>query len=265
MEFEIIKLFLTSTAISVICGIMGCFVVWKKMAYFGDSLSHSAILGIALGVSFNINHSISIIFVALLFSFLLIKMQTKTSLSADSLLGILAHSSLAVAMIIIAVSNKSEIDLESLLFGDISLISLSEIIFIYFILIIVIFTINRFWQQLILLTINNDMATARGINKTKLNAIFIILMTLTVASTIKILGSLLITSMLIIPAATARLISKTPHGMVITTILLSLFSSSLAILFSNKFNLPTGPSIIALCAINFVLIAILFKKFKHEN
>ena len=135
MDNFIIYAIIAAIGISCITGLLGCFVVWKRMAYFGDSLAHSALLGIAIGYLFSININIGILFIAIIFSILLTYLQHKYILSTDTILGILAHGGIAIGMVMLSLSNYPNFDLHQFLFGDILTISLSEIYYIYFSLI----------------------------------------------------------------------------------------------------------------------------------
>jgi zinc transport system permease protein len=266
MDNFIINAILAGVGVSLITGLLGCFVVWRKMAYFGDSLSHSALLGIVLGLMAGISASLGIIVVASCFAILLTYLQNKQILSTDTLLGILAHGSLATAMILISFLDNQHFDLHALLFGDILTVTKEEIYLIYTSCLIVYAVILINWQKLVLLTISVDLAGSRGINCFLMQLVFIFLMTITVAVAIKIIGVLLITSMLIIPSATARQLAKSPNQMAVISVFFGVAAVIFGILLSYYLDTPSGPSIVFASVINFILVfAFCAMSFKISN
>ena len=249
-------------AISIITAILGCFVIWRKMAYFGDSLAHSALLGIALGVVIGVSSNISIIAISIIFAILLTYLQSKNILSTDALLGILAHSSLALGLLIISIiennhhmdheESHNHLDIHSLLVGDIMNITMQQNIFIYLILAVILLLIYCNWSKLLFITIDKTLAKANNINCFKTQLIFMLMMVLVVASSVKIVGVLLISSLLIIPAACARQIAQNPLQMVIIAIIFSLLSTILGTILAINFHLPAGPAIVTIATLIFI-------------
>ena len=199
LTISLINSIIAGFGISIIAAILGCFVIWRKMAYFGDSLAHSTLLGIAFGILIGISSNITIIGVAIAFAILLTYLQNKNILSTDALLGILAHSSLALGILIISILEKQDhiehehnhIDVHSLLVGDISSITMHQNIFIYLVLFTVLILTYFNWSKLLFITIDKDLAKANGINSFKTQLIFMLMMVLVVASAVKIIGVLL--------------------------------------------------------------------------
>lgn len=265
MEDFIIRAIFAGIGVSFITGLLGCFVVWRKMAYFGDSLAHSALLGIVIGLLFGISNSVGILLVAFCFALLLTYLQDKQILSTDTLLGILAHGSLATGMVLISFLNNQHFDLHSFLFGDILTVTNSEVYTIYGTALLIYAVILFNWQKLILLTISPDLAGAHGINRFFLQMIFILLMTMTVAVSIKIIGVLLITSMLIIPAATARQLANSPRQMAVISVIFGIIAVIAGILLSYYFDTPSGPSIVFSGVIGFIFILLLVQTIKFHD
>jgi zinc transport system permease protein len=255
MDNFILNAIIAGIGIALISGLLGCFVIWRKMSYFGDSLGHSAVLGIGLGIIIGINYNISIIAVIILFSILLTYIQSKGIFSNDAILGILAHGALSIGIILISLSDAAYFDLHSFLFGNILIVSRWGILSIFLVVAIVYVIIITNWKALILSTISRDLARSNGINTTKMDLLLTISMALTIAVSIQIIGVLLITSMLIIPAATSRQIVSGPKNMAIISILIALLSVLVGILCSYNWDIPTGPAIIA---ISFILFFIVF-------
>lgn len=239
--------------VALIAGAMGCFVVWRRMAYFGDSLAHSAFLGIALGFATGIGMNFGSVIVCLAFATLLLWLQQKRVLATDTLLGILAHAALSVGMIIISIL-EVRFDLRSYLFGDILAVTQQELLWLYGGGTLVMTLLLRNWSSLVLMTVDEDLAMAENINAFSMHLLFMSLMTIVVAVSIRIIGILLITSILIIPAATARQLTRSPEGMAVAASLLGMLAIIVGIFVSMVFDTPSGPSIVATSAILFALL-----------
>ncbi len=255
MDEFIIQIIIAAIGISLITSALGCFVIWKKMAYFGDSLAHASLLGIAIGILFSIDINLMILATTILFAVILGFLQNRNFLSNDALLGILAHGGISLAMIIISFSHAN-FDLEGFLFGSLLFVENKDILLIYLALFIIYPIIFLNWQKFILLTLNSDIACSMGINPAKYRMIFTILIALTITITIKITGVLLVTSLLIIPASISRIISKSPNQMLLFSTIISVFSSILGSILSYQFDLILGPTIITITIIIFSLVII---------
>ena len=255
LEPFLVNAILAGFAVAVITGVMGCFVVWRRMAYFGDSLAHSALLGVALGFAVGIAVNIGIILICSVFALLLLWLQQKKVLATDTLLGILAHSALSLGMVTISVMGQ-RIDLHSILFGDILTVTRPELWWIYIGGAIVIIMLLMNWSSLVLMTLQEDLAQAEGIRVFLCNLLLMFLMTLVVAVSIRSVGILLISSLLIIPAATARQLARSPEGMAIIASFFGVTSVGLGIYFSFALDTPSGPTIVASAASLFTLLTI---------
>lgn len=251
-------------ALAIISGILGSFVLWKNMAYFGDALSHSALLGVTLGVLFNINLSIAVVLVAIMFA--IVFNHNKFRYSHDTTLGILSYSALA-GSIVLASYNKIKLDFMSYLFGDILVINIEDIYYLILCLAIVLVWLWYNWSKIILYSISEDMLQAEGVNVSVLKLSFALVLALFIAISFKIVGVLLITAMLIIPAAASLSISHTPLQMVINAILIGCASVIGGIGVAIIFNSPTGPAIILASLFCFILTNLvrLVKTRLHSN
>ena len=254
LEPFLIRAIIAGIGVAIIAGIIGCFVVWRKMAYFGDSLAHSALLGVALGLVFGISTNLGTIIICSIFTISLIWLQQKNVLATDTLLGILAHSALSVGMVVLSILERS-IDLHSYLFGDILAVTIMEIYIVMIggIFILIILSIN--WQSFVLTTINEKLAKAEGVNILISQLLIMLLMTVVVAVSFRIVGLLLITSMLIIPAATARQLSSSPEKMAFFSALLGVAAVIIGIFSSLFFDTPSGPSIVVAAVLIFITIS----------
>ena len=199
--------------VAVVAGPLGCFIVWRRLAYFGDTLSHAALLGVALALLFDSEITITVFAVSLAIALALLVLQRRATLSADSLLGLLAHSALALGLVVLAFMTWVRIDLMGFLFGDILAASVTDIAVIYFGGAVILAVLVWIWRPLFAATVNRELAEAEGVAADRTDIIFMVLMAGVIAVAMKIVGVLLITAMLIIPAAAARRFSTGPEQM----------------------------------------------------
>lgn len=225
-------------------GPLGCFIVWRRMAYFGDTMAHSALLGVALALFFDMNLMLGVFAVSLVISAILLLLQHRHTLSADSLLGILSHATLALGLVMVAFMTWVRVDLLSFLFGDLLAVSKVDIAFVYGGGILVLAILGWLWRPLLAATVSEDLAKAEGLNPTLSRAVFMLLLAIVIAIAMKIVGILLITALLIIPAATARRFATTPEQMAITASLLGVIAVIGGLFGSLHFDTPSGPSIV---------------------
>lgn len=248
-----VRALVAGIGIALVAGPLGCFVVWRRLAYFGDTLAHSAVLGVSLAIFFEINIIASVFLVAVLISVLLLFLQKKGGLASDALLGLMSHSALALGLVAIAFMTWVRIDLNALLFGDILSVSKSDMMIVWIGGAIVMIVLIFIWRQLFAATVNEELAQAEGMNPDRANLIFMVLMALIIAISMKIVGVLLITALLIIPAATARRVSSSPEQMAILSALIGVLAVLGGLFGSLRWDTPSGPSIVVMAMVLFVL------------
>ena len=248
-----IRALVAGIGVGIVTGPLGCFVVWRRLSYFGDTLAHSALLGVTMAYSFQFNIAISVFLISSLIALILIKLQKRTNLPGDALLGLLAHSSLAVGLVVIGFLTFIRFDIMGLLFGDILAVNVTDLLIIWFGGGLILLVLKIIWKPLFASTVNYELAEAEGLNPDRAKAIFTILMAALIAISIKMVGLLLITGMLIIPAAMARNLSDSPFKMVLFSIIGGLLSVLIGLFSSLEFNTPSGPSIIAAALFLFIL------------
>ena len=248
-----VRALIAGIGVALITGPLGCFVVWRRLSYFGDTLSHSALLGVTMAYSFDLNIALSVFIISSLIALILIHLQKKTNLPGDALLGLLAHSSLAVGLVVIGFLTFIRFDIMGLLFGDILAVTTNDLIIIWTGGVLILFVLKLIWKPLFASTVNYELAEAEGLNPDRSKAIFTILMAAVIAISIKMVGLLLITGMLIIPAAMARNISDSPKKMVLYSIIGGLLSVILGLFTSLEFNTSSGPSLIMAALFLFIL------------
>lgn len=248
----IIRAVLAGIGVAAMAGPLGSLMVWKRMAFFGDAVSHSTLLGIVLGYLLGINQMVAIIAFVVVFSVLVVVLQKKNIFSSDTLLGIIAHSSLAVGLVVISFFDKININLSGFLFGDILAASYADVVYIYIGLAISFALLVFIWRPLLLSTINRELASVEGVNVELVHFKFMLLISILVALSIKIVGVLLVTSLMIIPAASARNFANTPERMAIIASIFGCMAVIMGIAFSYFADAPAGPSIISSAAFIFV-------------
>ena len=236
--------------VALVVGPFGSFVVWRRLAYFGDTLAHSALLGVALGFLLEINLTLGILVVCQVLAALLFFGQRQKQLSSDTLLGILSHGALSVGLVALVFMETVRVDLMAYLFGDILAIGKADLYWIYFGGGGALAGLMLLWKPLLAITIHEDLARIEGVPVDRINCGFLGLVALVVAIMMKIVGLLLVTSLLIIPAATARRFARNPEQMAIFASLIGCFAV-LGVLFgSYRWDTPAGPSIvIAACVL----------------
>ncbi|MFB4376655.1 zinc ABC transporter permease subunit ZnuB [Agrobacterium tumefaciens] len=248
-----VRAMVAGIGVALTAGPLGCFVVWRRMAYFGDTMAHSALLGVALSLLLQLNLIVSVFLVASAVSILLLFLQRRQALSADALLGILSHSALAIGLVIVAFMSWVRIDLVSFLFGDILAVTRSDIALIWGGGLVVIVSMVFLWRSLLASTVNTELAEAEGLNPERAKLIFTLLMALVIAIAMKVVGIMLITSLLIIPAATARRFSATPEVMAVVASLIGAVAVVGGLFGSLSYDTPSGPSIVVAAVILFVI------------
>lgn len=251
--------------LSIITGPLGTFVVWRKMSYFGDTLSHAALLGISLGFLLNINPFYAVIFITILIAVGLIILELQHKLAVDTLLGILAHSSLSLGVVVISLLSNIRVDLMGYLFGDLLSITPKDIYLIVCGTIIVSIFLYFYWNRFLFITVNEELAFSNGINIIETKFILTLLLALTIGLAMKFVGALIITSLLIIPAATARCYAKSPEQMAVYAIIVGIISIIGGLLISAFYDTPTGPSVVITNALIFVISLIITKIFPLNN
>ena len=261
----LVRAIIAGIGIALVTGPLGCFVVWRRLSFFGDTLAHSALLGVLLSLSLNINVSLTIFVVSSLVALILLRLEKSTNLAGDSLLGLISHSSLAIGLVILGFLSFIRFDVLGVLFGDILSVNTNDLLFIWIgggLILAVLFYI---WKPLFASTVNYELAEAEGMNPERVNAIFTILLAALIAISIKMIGVLLITGLLIIPTAMARNLSNNPKQMVVLSIIGGLLSVFIGLYASFEINTASGPSIVVVALILFILSLLRIGKKNYEK
>ena len=258
-----IRALIAGLGIALVTGPLGCFVIWRRLSFFAGTLAHSSLLGVTLAFSFDINISFSVLLISSAVALILLRLQKTTKLPSDALLGLLAHSSLAIGLVVIGYLSYIRFDIMGLLFGDILAVNKRDLLVIWVGGAIILLVLKFIWKPLFASTVNYELAEAEGMKPEKINAVFTILMAAVIAISIKMVGILLITGMLIIPAAMARNLANNPQQMIVFSIIGGVLSVFIGLYSSLQFNSASGPSIITAALVLFILSTFNIKKLER--
>lgn len=257
MDDFLVRALIAGLGVAVVAGPLGCFIVWRRMAYFGDSMAHSALLGIALGLLAGVDVTLGIIVTGVVLAVLLVLLQRQRRLSTDTLLGILSHAALSLGLVTISLMEWLRVDLLGYLFGDILAVTPIDILWIYGGGASTLVYLAMVWRPLIAVTVHEELAEAEGVPVLRARLAFMLLIALIIAVSIKVVGVLLISSLLIIPAATARRFARSPEAMAVIASLVGALAVVGGLAASLNWDTPSGPSIVvaatALFAISLAL------------
>ncbi|THD83821.1 hypothetical protein E7811_09060 [Aliigemmobacter aestuarii] len=245
---------LAGIGLAVAAGPLGSFVVWRRMAYFGDATAHAAILGVALALASDLPVGLGTMAVALVMAVTVATLAAR-GWALDTTLGVLAHSALAFGLVAVSFVPDARVDLTAYLFGDILAVSRADLLFIWAGAAVVLGLLVWRWSALLTATLSEDLAAASGLNPDRERLILTLALAVAVAVALKIVGALLIAAMLIIPAATARSLARSPEGMAVIASVIGAASVALGLLASLRLDTPAGPSIVAAAALAFAASA----------
>ena len=235
-------------ALSLVTGPLGCFIVWRRMSYFGDTMAHSALLGVALSFLFDVNLTFGVFVVAVAVAGALLLLQRRNALSTDALLGILSHSTLAIGLVMVAFMSWIRVDQMGFLFGDILAVSATDIVVISVGGVAILSLLVGKWRPLLAATVNAEVAEAEGMRPEVTRVVLMLLLACVIAIAMKIVGVLLI-----IPAATARRLSSTPEQMAVISAVIGALAVAGGLFGSLRFDTPSGPSIVVAALVLFLI------------
>ena len=253
MDEFLIRALLAAIGVAVVAGPLGSFVVWRRMAYFGDTLSHSALLGVTLGFLLGADPTVGIIAVCTAVALLLALGERQRVLASDTLLGILSHSALSLGLVSLAFLETLRVDLIGYLFGDVLAVTWEDVSVVYIGGAVVLGVLAWLWRPLLAITVHEDLARVEGVPVRRVQIAFMLIIAVTIAIAMKVVGILLITSLLIIPAATARALSRTPEQMAVLASIAGVLAVFGGLAGSFHWDLPSGPSIVTSAAVLFGL------------
>ncbi len=239
--------------LALAAGPLGSFVVWRRMSYFGDTLAHASLLGVAFGLLLNISPFYAVIAITLLLSLLLVWLERRPHLAIDTLLGILAHSALSLGLVVVSLMSNVRVDLMAYLFGDLLSVTPTDLYTIGAGVAIVLAVLAFYWRSLLSMTISPALAQVDGVNIQRTKMVLMLVTALTIGVAMKFVGALIITSLLIIPAATARRFARSPEQMAGIAILVGILAVTAGLTFSAWYDTPAGPSVVLGASLMFML------------
>lgn len=248
---------ITCVVLALLAGPLGCFVVWRRMAYFGDGLAHSALLGVAVSLIVGMSDQLGMILTAIAFAMSLLWLRTQGALSTDTLLGILAHAALSLGIVAMAVLGMEDAEAHDYLLGNLANVSLSALPWIIGACGLAFGLLLRLWPGLLLMTASEELAQAEGVPVRNYEFLLMLLMGALVAAAVQLVGVLLITSLLIIPASTARLFTTSPETMAIGGSLIAALSMLGGLPLATYMGVPVGPAIVTLSVAGFLGVVVI--------
>ena len=253
-----IRATLAGLGVALAAGPLGCFIVWRRMAFFGDATAHAAILGIALSLALGMSVFVGALVVAVIMALAVSNMSGR-GIAMDTLLGVVSHSALALGLVAVSFLDDVRIDLMAYLFGDILAVGKADLAVIWIGAALVLAVVTMRWSGLLTSTISNDLGYSAGINPRREQMILTLCLAVVVAVAIKVVGILLIAAMLIIPAAASRPLARSPETMAVFAVIVGAVSAIVGVQVSALFDSPTGPTIVCVAAAQF-LAATVFQR-----
>ena len=247
-----VRALLAAAGVACVAAPVGCVLLWRRMAYFGDTMAHSALLGVALGAVLGLNLGVGVFGVAIAVALLLIVLERTARLATDTLLGVLSHTTLALGLVVLALSASGyRHDLIGFLFGDVLAVTAWDLAVIWGGGAVGLVVLATIWRGLVAATLHADLAQAEGIPVLRLQILYVVLMAAIVAVGMKVVGVLLIVALAIIPAAAARALSRTPEQMAIVASVIGIACGVLGLFGSLWLDTPSGPSIVVAAMVIF--------------
>jgi len=252
----LVRAMIAGLGLALIAAPLGCFVVWRRMAYVGETIAQGSLIGVALAVGLSLNITMTVLGSAFAVALLLTLLSRQRVIPLDSILGVLAHAALAVGLIATSLVRGANIDLMGILFGDIFAVSPTDLAWIYGGGALALALLIWIWRPLLALSIHQDLALAEGVPVERTKLIFTLVLAVIVALALKIVGALLTIAFLIIPAAAARPFSETPEQMALFATIFAMLAVAFGLFVSISIDAPGGPAIVAVLSGLFALAMI---------
>lgn len=252
MDEFLSRALLAGAAVALVAGPLGCFVVWRRMAYFGDALAHSALLGIVAGLLLGMAPLAGVAALCAVAALILARVEADRSGGIDSLLGILAHGSLALGLVLLSLMERVRVDLMGWLFGDILAVSAGDLFWLWGGAALILLVLASQWRALVAAAVDGDLAVVEGHKVARARTLLMLMVALGVAAAMKVVGVMLVSAMLIIPAAAARRLARTPEQMAALAVAAGLAAVALGLGGSWVWDTPSGPSIVTVATALFL-------------
>ena len=239
----LLRAVLAGAGVAIAAGPLGCLVVWRRMSYFGDTISHGALPGVALGIALGFNPVLGVLGVAVIVSMMVLVLRRGRLLPNDAILGTLSHAALSIGLIGLALMTV-RVDLTALLFGDILAVSWAEVWTTLGGSAVLLVLLMAIWRPLVAATVDEDLASAEGVPVALLSVVFMLLVSAVVALAMKVVGVLLVTALIVIPAVTARRFARSPEEMAVAAPCIGVLGVLAGLTLSLWADTPSGPSIV---------------------
>lgn len=249
LEPFLLRALIASLGLAVVAAPLGCFVVWQRMAYFGETVAQAGLIGVALGLALQMDVTWGVLIVALAVAALLLWFGRQKLVALDSVLGLLHHAALAAGVIATSMIKGGPVDLTGFLFGDVFAVTGTDVAIILVGGALVLAIVAWLWQPLLRLAVHEDLAAAEGVDRETVRTVFIVLLAVAIAVAMKIVGILLVMAFLVVPAVAARPMSRTPEHMVALTALIAAASVVSGLWLSAAVDSPGGPSIVLIMSL----------------
>lgn len=247
------KAMLGGVGIATVTGPLGSMMVWRRMSNFGDTLAHSTLLGVCFALLWNMNLYLGLIGISVIIACLLTVLSQRRGIGSDALLAMLSHTTLAVGLILATALPGIRMDLLGLLYGDILAINGSDLVWIYTVNALVLCILLKLWPSLLSMTIDESLAAVEGVPVFRLKWVLMMMMAIVFAIAMKLIGVLLMTALLVIPAAAARQFSKSPEQMAVIASVMGMISVVCGISLSDWWDWPAGPAIVVVATLFFIM------------
>jgi len=255
MDEFLVRAALAGLVVALAAGPCGCFVVWRRLAYFGDTLAHGALLGVAAGTLLQVDLTLGVLVAAVAIALALTALERQRRIPSDSLLGILAHASLAIAIVAIALADGPRVDLHALLFGDLLAVGWGDLAWIAAGAGVSLAGLALLWRPLLAITVSQELARVDGVRVEPVRVAFVILLAILAAIAMRVVGALVVTALLILPAASARFLAGTPERMAALATLLAVIAMAGGLAASLVLDTPPGPSAVVVAFLIFLPLA----------
>jgi zinc transport system permease protein len=247
----LMRALLAGLGLAIVAAPLGCFVVWRRMAYYGETVAQAGLIGIAVGLALSLDLTAAVLGVTLLASGLLVLLSRQQLVPFDSLLGLLAHAALAIGVIAASLVRGPQLDFMAFLFGDIFAVTWTDLRWVYLGGAVALIVLLILWRPLLVLSVHEDLAAAEGVATERIKFAFVLVLALVAAIAIKIVGVLLTIAFLIMPAAAARPLAGTPERMAVIAAVIGMLAVATGLFLSVSLDTPGGPSIVLMLALFF--------------
>ncbi|MBW8308432.1 MAG: metal ABC transporter permease [Candidatus Paracaedibacteraceae bacterium] len=250
---------LAGMGLAIPMGILGCFMLWRRMSFFSDAMGHAAILGVIGGLILHIHPQMAVAAIALLAAFILSRYRDSSRLPLDTWLGAVSYGGLSLGLCLMALYPSVRVNPEAILFGEILSVTWTDVLWVLAVAIGTPLLFWKIWRPVVLITMDEDWAATNNTPVYSIQMIFLTTIALVTAVGLKITGALLLPALMIFPAATASYFARSPETMVITSSLVAIVSFMSGALVSFWFDLPTGPAIVVISLLLMVIGAFVKK------